>query len=1052
MDQLDLLAAPPLVSDAGKRFMEQAKLHPPLKFPGPPTEDAPLGKLFHYRIMEPIGSGGFGSVFRAYDEELCRDVAIKVLVPKGGNFDIWEEHNNRFQREARAMSQLSNDHIVRVHRVGTFESQTYPGIAIPFIEMELMKGGDLESCVQRQPLQPRVAASIVQQVACGLAAAHGINIIHRDLKPSNLLLDFPSLQSRVKIADFLAKDIGAVGATRTMVVGTPAYMSPEQQKPDSKLDHRTDIYSLGVILYELLTARLPPAERAVPPPQNGWLGWPTDLRTIATKCLEELPQDRYLTATALAEDLQCFCNNEPISATPPSWIKAQVKWLRRNPLWAAVWLFAILTTIASIPVLTYLNLEMRHAKLKIQAESQLAVTARLDAEDRERTANRFRYAYLIKLAQSDLASENVMGTIRRLRELVPKAMEEDLRSFEWNYLWNECSDGYTAYTLEGEVRAIDVSPDRQWVGAVTAAGQIWLRNLRDGTERQFGSHQGRVMWIAFRKDGTTLLTATGHRTNRQDGPENEIKLWEIATGTELQRWTSSAAPICCYALSPDDRTLAMAFDRHRVRLFDLVDAQDRSTFAVHEAGQEWAASLAFSPDGRQLAVGTINGRVLLRDTMESREIARGKEHVGPVFCIGYSPDGTTIASAAYDKQILLWGDQLKSQMLLGRIQGQPLSLAFGSNGELAIVDNNRAARVWYLRSGRTPELFQSQDYQLQSVYLAVDSKQLFGGGRTEQDVGGKRGGILVWQLDQRPRCELQGHSHWLQSLSFSRDGRQVVSGSVDRSVRVWDVASGKETALLEGHSNTVHAVTFLDAGQRVASVGTGRKQGARETHGELFVWDVQTHLLIREPFHCPHSLFSVAVSADGRWLSAGDEVGAIRVWNTETWQMEEWRLDRPLEIRSLAFSPTESLLAVGDQSGRVQLVRWPEQEVTEVCPGGTETNNIWSLAFSPDGKRLAASHSDMAARVWDVTSHALTHEFRSPGGMIRGVAFTSDGKCLVTTRRNQVVLWDLNTQDVRFTMEATAPEIWAVAVDPAGGAIAAGGEADSVTLWRAAPH
>lgn len=340
----------------------------PLEFPEPPTEFGPLGKFGCYHIMQVLGQGGFGQVFRARHDRLPREVAIKVLTPSfrlRGGVKEWPERCRRFLTEAETEARLECEHVVRVYDFGKFQSPSWPGYDLPYLEMELVNGRTLSEEIRDNTSIPiRQAAEWARQIAVGLAAAHAANVVHRDIKPANILLAHPAAavgdgsglgshsgqkSSRApvaKISDFglaLWEDSGERLTVEGQFLGTPGYASPEQYVRHGIADARSDIYSLGAVLYEMLTRARPVTGKfeeisrwiqlhdpVAPNKLNPSV--PLDLATITMKCLRREQSGRYATAVELAEDLGRFLEGQPIRARPVG--LATRAWLagRRRPL------------------------------------------------------------------------------------------------------------------------------------------------------------------------------------------------------------------------------------------------------------------------------------------------------------------------------------------------------------------------------------------------------------------------------------------------------------------------------------------------------------------------------------------------------------------------------------------------------------------------------------------------------------------------------------------------------------------------------------------------
>ncbi len=702
------------------------------------------------------------------------------------------------------------------------------------------------------------------------------------------------------------------------------------------------------------------------------------------------------------------------------------------------------------------NQSITDKNVQIQAALDDVTEQKQKVEERELSANRFRFAFDMSSLQNLITQADAGEFSKRLSRSKPGLGEPDFRSFEWYHLWRRCQSTDSTWSPTTDVRSIDVSPQGRHVAAVTASGKIWIQDLLSGVEREFGNHNGRAMWLAFRRDGKTLLTATGQRSNAQNGPENELKLWDVESGAELKRWTSSAAQMGCYALAPDDHTVAMAFDRNRVRLFDLLAEQETESFIVDELQGEWAVSLAFAPDQTNLAIGTINGKLLIRDLAESREVQRYSKHFGPIWSVAYAPDGRHIATGGYDKKVIVWDTDSWDIKTLEAHFGAILAVAFDERGRLASADNNLTIQLWDIENTAEPTTLASGDSAWQAICFVPGRNHLVSGGRQAVDDSEDRLGVVrLWDLDRLAQSDLRAHSSVVQSMALSADNRRLATASSDRTIHVWDVESGKSLAVLEGHRSAVQAVAYMPDGETIVSAGAVVNDNNQRPSGEICFWDAQTFEKNRATIDRPSLVYSLAVSNDGRWLASGDAAGVVHIRDMDSGTDQEWQAGATqAEVRSLAFSPIDSQLAAG--LSVVGLGREVTVPILDVTTGKVRSlknahqSTVWSLAFSRDGTRLASGSSDLYAKIWDVTSGRELSAFRSSSGVVRAVSFTSDEKCLAMGNRQQVSLWDLATSEHRFSFTSSSREIWAMAIASDGSAIAAGGEPGLIRIWRAA--
>jgi serine/threonine protein kinase len=357
-----------------------------IEFPAPGTDWGALGRLDDYHIQEELGSGTYGVVFKAYQQKLERIVSLKILRPELADLP---GARRRFEREARAAAKLNNPHVVVIHAV-VDATKDFP---LPFIAMEFVEGMSLHELIRAHPrgLDQALAVRLAQQVARGLAAAHGHGIVHRDVKPENVLLREDKSGWHAKITDFGIAQVLETAQRKLpfgSIIGTPSYMSPEAFRAPEKVDSRSDLYSLGVTLYQLLTGRLPAqsgcveargrrdVESRVDPLRRLNPEVRPDLEAIVLKCLAFEPEGRYETAAELAEQLERWLNNEPVGAWRYSPAERMSLWYRRNR-WLAAFLAAttFLVLILGLWLQSDLALRRREAMSRMRAVDEYWNTA-----------------------------------------------------------------------------------------------------------------------------------------------------------------------------------------------------------------------------------------------------------------------------------------------------------------------------------------------------------------------------------------------------------------------------------------------------------------------------------------------------------------------------------------------------------------------------------------------------------------------------------------------------------------------------------------------------
>jgi WD40 repeat protein len=970
-----------------------------------------LGQLESYHIAAELGQGAFGLVFKAYDEQLDRFVALKVLRPE---LAASSRDRTRFEAEARKAAAVRHDHVVAIHRVGTTAD-----FALPYFVMEYIDGESLSSRLERQgALGPREAAVIVHQAALGLAAAHDRGLVHRDIKPSNILLERAT--GRAKITDFgLARALEArtEGLTQTGgIVGTPPYMSPEQVMAPQRIDRRSDVYSLGAVLYEMLTGESAfrgqnhmifqqVIHEEPRPPRRLNDAIPGDLETICLHCLRKEPEKRYRDATSLAEDVQRFLAGEPILARPVGAWERAVKWARRRPAIAALLTLVVVVTALGFGLVTW---QWRQAEAAQRGEATKAKELLIK-----------NYTRNIGLAGSEFGS----GNVGRAQELLDDCPEE-MRGWEWHYL-KRLSQASPVTFPWGERRGLGhatdlaFSPaDGRLLAAPSGLKDIKFWDVSTGREvLTLSGHDGRVLRLAFSPDGLLLASGSEDRT---------VKVWRQVSDLPTEAPPSWQLAATCphdgrvhgLAFSPNGTYLASTSEDNWVRVWETRSLGDgKSAVPLRFPGyfiQKRLVNVAFSPDERFLASGSEENTVKVWDVTTGQEVhtLRGR-HTEPVFSVAFSCDGRRLASKGWDGRVIVWD----------LTTDQP---AFPPLGQ----GDGQASIAW-------------------SMAFSPDSRRLAVGG------GHHNGTVTLYDaLTGQVVHTLHGPTERIACVTFTPDGRRLVSASDDKTIRIWDTETGEELLTLHGHTNLVGRVLFDARGWRLAS---------SSEDGFVRIWDgtpldesVNSHVqTLRTDAGI---VYNVAFSRDSRWLAAGGgqvgQPGEVKVWDiADSRELPHLRghADR---VFSVAFGPPpENLLATCSADGTVRF--WDAGTGQERQPplaefrGGT----IHSMAMSPDGRRLATCDTYHSAQLWDLTT-GQHQVLRGHQGFVHSVIFSPNGKLVATAGVDGTVrLWDGTTgKEVRppFGEREHATQVRRVVFNPDSDLVASADTDGKVLIWNAA--
>jgi WD40 repeat protein/tRNA A-37 threonylcarbamoyl transferase component Bud32 len=1048
-----------------------------------------------YTLVERIGEGGMGEVWVAKQTEpVKRRVALKLIKAGMDSKAVLQ----RFAQERQALALMDHPNIAKVLDGGITADRR------PFFVMELVSGLPLARFCDDAKLGVRGRLELFVPICQAVQHAHQKGIIHRDLKPSNILVTVIDGRGVPKVIDFgVAKATSGRLTEESLstqfgaVVGTLEYMSPEQAGfAGEDIDTRADIYSLGVILYEILTGLRPidgqrlrkvamaemiriikeeepskpstrlstadsapslAALRQTEPKRltallRGELDW------VVMKCLEKQRDRRYETASGLARDLQRYLADEMVEARPPSAGYRLRKFARRHrAALASVTAIAVLL-VAGLSVSLWqmfraIDAEGRAAAGEREARAQAgradreAEAARINeqrARDEKLLSDRRWYASELNLAQQAWLRGQIPMVQQKLRgQQPPQPDTRDLRGFEWRLLDRLCQlELRRLHGHQGAVASVACSPDGRWIASAGNDGEIKIWDIASGQEgRTLQGHKEAVRTVTFSRDGGRLASVSSDRT---------VRVWNVTTGETLHAFpTGPLRSAGGVSFSPDGRYLAASGEGNTVKVWDLSNQQERFTLQGHTVSVE---SVTFSPDGRRLASGGGDQTIQLWDASTGKRILLLEGNQGPLFAVVFSPDGRRLASAGWNPTVRVWdADTGREVMTLAGHDATVRAVSFSPDGRrLASASDDRSVKLWDLRTGAETITLRGHGAAVGAVVFDRDGWRLITGSADQT--------VRIWETMSEQDClTLRGHTNAVWSVTFSPDGRRLASSSEDRTIRLWDVATGLELQTLRGHRRGVYHAAFSPDGRLLASASRAAVVDGRRFPGVIKIWDAVTGQEIRTLAGHPGSVAYLAFSPGGQ-LAAAEADGTITLWDPATGKLLNTLRGHTRPVSCVAFSSDGRLLASsggpleGESTSPGDVRLWDVSGAREIARLASAATFVRRLAFRPDAKFLAGGGADHAVHIWDVNTGQEKYVLRGHTKPVADVAFSPDGRRLVSAGQDHTFkIWDPETTQELMTFPEHAVAVLSVAFSPDGQRLASAGYDHVIKLWNAEP-
>ncbi len=1030
--------------------------------------DGPGTTIGRYELLELIGEGGMALVYLAEQKEpVRRKVALKIIKPGMDSRQVVA----RFEAERQTLALLDHPNIAHVFDAGCTETGR------PYFVMEHVKSMPITRYCDENKLTIEQRLRLFEQVCEAVHHAHQKGIIHRDLKPSNILVSVHGDRPVPKIIDFgIAKAITAPLTDKTAVtlqgqlLGTPEYMSPEQvDLAMQDIDTRSDIYSLGVVLYELLAGVLPfeedsfaraglaaiqqtirEQEPALPSLRLTSLGEKAktiaasrgtqviplarrlhrELEWIPLKAMRKDRCRRYRSASEMADDLRNYLNGLPLLAGPETTVYRVQKFVRKHAGSATAVALVALAVILGFGTSTTMYVKAEDARQEEASARETAEQARLRAEQAEKAAQAQVEAY-----RRELYVNRITLAERAYREadisLVQKLLERcpaDLRGWEW-YRLSHASNRQPALRFSGHngtVYSASITPDGRHLVSTSADKTIKIWDAATGTElRTLRGHKERVHSVSSSPNGDRIVSG---------GCDGIIKIWDASAGSELMSIPAHDHWIWSVSFSPDGKTIASGSFDETVKLWN---AETGAVIATLRGHVGMVGLVTFSPDGKHIASGSEDKTVKLWDAEDGAEVMTFRGHERFVTSLTFSHDGKQILSGGCDGTLRVWnvltGEQ--SMVIHGHEPGRDrvMSVSFSPDGRSIVSCSKGAIKTWDARTGRELMTLKPANGAFSAKFTPDGTRILSTGENVVEE----------WDVTATSEMKtLRGHTDVVSCVTFGPDGRSLASASHDKTIRLWDLADSSKVTILRGHESAVRTVSYRPDGRQVASASRS---------GELKVWDCTTGREISAAKAHDGEINSISYSPDGTriaTISVADRT--VRVWNPTS-------CERLMTLEgldnfgySVRFSPDGKYIAAGAEEGMVKI--WNADSGIDVATlgrrPGEEYCSVYGITFSPDGRRIAAAGE--ISKVWDLETGKELMKLGTYGDYAWSVVFTPDGKRIIGGAGNLKV-WDASNGSEIVTFGEYAQSIGSVSISTDGRLIAAGGSDDSlIRIWESA--
>ncbi|MCZ6689788.1 MAG: protein kinase [Planctomycetota bacterium] len=1045
---------------------------------GDSTSRLPKGeRVGSYIIDRYLGEGITGIVYLVTRVGLGdKHFAMKLFKGGSGARDVAD----RFEAEVKKLSALDHPNIVKITDRGVAPDGQ------PYFVMEYIAGEALDDYCDTHDLSVHERLNLFEEVCGAVATVHEIENVHRDLKPSNILVRGGDDRPIPILIDFgLAKALhesqqaGAISWDEFRFSGTPNYMSPEQAgRGDGVTTIRSDTYSLGVILYELMIGAVPIQLREdedtdqfrlrlwheIPQRPSQWLRQQDfvehiciaatrggmriakltrilkeDLDWIIMKAIEKEPDDRYKTVNDLRRDIKKYQRGDPIEVREGHKTYRRKKYARKHwkPLCGGAAVFVFLMAL-----LIGVN-ELRKNERVQREGARSRELAALSREMRERDPE---LAILLAFeATNQSLTKEAISSLRWAT--VSSPLRKVLRGHESD-TFAACfsTDGRRVVTAsaDGTARVWDavtgqeISVLRGHGGNVVAAsfcddGQQVVTASSDKTARVWNAesgiqlavlrgHEEAVQQASFSLDGRHIVTGSLDRTAR---------LWHAESGAEIAVLRGHEGWIWTASFSLDSQRIVTASNDRTARLWDVVTGDEIAVLRGHRSEVKVAI---FSPDGWTIATASSDGTARIWDGRTGSAGAVLKGHEGEVRAVAFSPDGRRVVTGGYDRVVRVWDVEtsLEVAVLRGH-EGWVCATSFDPEGRRVVTaSSDGTARVWSAETGVETSVLRGHEGWIWSAAFSPDGESVL--------TASSDSTARLWLAgEEEEKKVLRRHEDYVLAAAFSRNGSRLVTASADRTARVWNTRNGEEVAVLRGHIGPVRTAAFSPNGRWVVTASSDRT--AR-------VWDAEKGSLLIEYREHEGAVNHASFSPNGRWVVTASSDRTARVWDAETGTPVSVLRGHARGVGSAAFSPNGRFVVTASSDGTARV--WEADLGTEHARLEGHGGAVTVAGFGPSGHRILTASADETGRIWNVDTGTQLAVLGGHRGPITVASFDAEGLRAVTASSDGTArLWNVQTGANGAILRGHEGAVISASFAPDGSLVLTASADGSARVWDA---